>query len=161
MVLNQEQVMAFLPHRDPFLFVDHVIEVSHANPDIKIVKDIRDLVGAKVVAAYETKTDHPIFAGHFPGHPILPGVVQVEMMAQASSFIISMLEGFGPDTKLDTALVSVSGAKFRKPVFPGMKLEIKTECTKCRGPMMANICELYHKGELMSQAEIMATVKMV
>lgn len=161
MLMNLEQVKAFLPHRDPFLFVDSVVEAQAADGFNGELTELRELLGAKVHAVYETKEDHPIFAGHFPGHPILPGVVQVEMMAQASSFIITLMKNFSSETKLDTALVSVSNAKFRKPIYPNMKLDIKTECTKCRGPMMADVCEIYHNGELMSQAEVMATIKLL
>lgn len=161
MLMNKEQVKLFLPHREPFLFIDSVVEAHAAEAVTGEITDLKQLLGSKVHAVYETKEDHPIFAGHFPGHPILPGVVQVEMMAQASSFIITLLKSFSSETKLDTALVSVSNAKFRKPIYPNMKLDIKTECTKARGFMMADVCEIYHNGELMSQAEVMATVKLL
>jgi 3-hydroxyacyl-[acyl-carrier-protein] dehydratase len=161
MLLNTDQVKAFLPHRDPFLFIDSVVEAQAGENAPSEITNLKDLLDCKVHALYETKADHPIFAGHFPNHPILPGVVQVEMMAQASSFIITLVKDFNENTKLDTALVSVSNAKFRKPIYPDMKLDIKTTCTKVRGPMVADVCEIYHNGELMSQAEVMATIKLV
>lgn len=161
MLLDLDRVKAFLPHRDPFLFVDSVVE-SQAAPDAPAeILTLKDLLNCRVHAKYETKADHPIFEGHFPGHPILPGVVQVEMMAQASSFIITLMKEFTEKTKLDTALVSVSNAKFRRPIYPDMKLDIKTTCTKVRGPMVADFCEIFHEGELMSQAEIMATINLI
>src|SRR6056300_1235804 len=114
MIFNKEQVMAYLPHRDPFLFVDSVshIEVVEDKP-IDIITTA-DLVGGKVVAHFYTREDHPIFAGHFPGNPILPGVVQIESMAQASSFIMTKIVQDPFNCNMDVALVSVSNAKFRK-----------------------------------------------
>lgn len=161
MLLDLDRVKAFLPHRDPFLFVDSVFEAQAAPNAPAEILNLKELLDCKVHAKYETKRDHPIFAGHFPDHPILPGVVQVEMMAQASSFIITLMKDFNENTKLDTALVSVSNAKFRKPIYPDMKLDIKTTCTKIRGAMVADFCEIFHDGELMSQAEIMATIKLI
>ena len=118
----------------------------------------KDLVGSKVTAQYFTRKDHPIFEGHFPGKPILPGVVQVEMMAQVSSFALSKIHKDSKNLEMDVALLSVSDAKFRKPVLPEYELEIRTTCTKVRGGFMNHDCEIYHEGELMSQASVFATI---
>lgn len=157
MVFDFERVCSFLPHRDPFLFIDSVSEVNSAVPN---PKEIKDLVGATVVAHYRTKKEHEIFKGHFPGNPILPGVVQVEMMAQASSFIMDLVFDNLSELKMEVALVSVEAAKFRKPIIPEMDLVIKTTCAKIRGPMISSNCEIYFDGHLTSQASVMATVRM-
>lgn len=156
MLVNHDEILSFLPHRDPFLFIDGVEEVT--SPAGK-VESVKELIGTKVVALYRTKKDHAIFKGHFPGKPILPGVVQVEMMAQASSFIVKALNKNINEVKLEVALVSVENAKFRKFILPEMELVIKTECTKVRGPMISSNCEIYHEGVLMSEATVMASMK--
>jgi len=161
MLLNKEKVLKFLPHRDPFLFIDSVesINVNGWSYGEKSIEQ-KQAIGSSVVAWFNAKPDLEIFKGHFPGKPVLPGVIQVEMMAQASSFVIlafmeqSILKG-----DLDLALIGVSEAKFRKPVLPGMDLKIVTSCIRFRGPIMATECKVFNNEELMSEATVLATVK--
>lgn len=161
MKLNYEDVITLLPHRDPFLFIDSVESISA--PKEEIIPgagiDLKKTIGMEIIAHYRTKADHPIFAGHFPGNPILPGVVQVEMMAQATSFVIHpMLDDKGT-FNLEVALLSVSDAKFRKPIKPEMDLVIKTVCEKSRGPMLTSRCQIFHQDQLMSEATVMASIR--
>lgn len=159
MELNREEVLKFLPHRDPFLFVDTISEIHLAEGITENSSTMRDIVGSEVVAHYKTKEDHPIFVGHFPGNPILPGVVQVEMIAQVSSFGLAKVMPQALETDIDMALLSVNSAKFRKPITPGMDLTIKTKCLKLRGDFMSTEGEIYCGDELLSQASIMASIK--
>jgi 3-hydroxyacyl-[acyl-carrier-protein] dehydratase len=165
MLMNKEQVMLFLPHRDPFLFVDSVEEIN--TPEIRPVsKDEaplkitdKDLIGSSVVCNFFTREDLDIFRGHFPGKPILPGVVQVEMMAQSASFMIVNYIKDPQNINLDVALMGVSKAKFRKPIVPNMNLRIESVCTRCRGPVMEYDCKIFNDGILMSEASVLASIR--
>lgn len=162
MFLNTDQVMQILPHRDPFLFIDSVESVTIPGRTLapgELVEP-KDLQDAEVVAHYRTKKEHAIFKGHFPDYPILPGVVQVEMMAQSTSFIVFLLHQNPMNLKMDVALLAITEAKFRKPILPEMDLKIVSRVLKTRGPMITSECKLYHNDQLMSEATVMASLKM-
>lgn len=162
MLMNKEQVMKFLPHRDPFLFIDTVKEVTlpDALKGQKGPFTNAQMVGAKSICTFNVDNSVKVLEGHFPGNPILPGVVQIEMMAQAATFMcIYTLKKPIEESKLDVALISVDSARFRKPVVPPMVLEIHSTLTKVRGMFQAYDCEIYSAGELISQCSVMATLK--
>jgi 3-hydroxyacyl-[acyl-carrier-protein] dehydratase len=162
MLYDKQQVMRFLPHRDPFLFIDGVKEVV-PNEAIKGKKGPfkpSEIIGSKSICTFRVDDSVKVLEGHFPGFPILPGVVQVEMMAQAASFLtVYCLEKPIEQTKLDVQLLGVESAKFRKPILPPMDLEIHSTITKVRGPIQMYDCEIFHNGELMSQTTVMASLK--
>lgn len=162
MVLNTEQVMMILPHRDPFLFIDSVDSITIPGRTLAPgeIVDLKEILESEVVARYRTKKDHAIFKGHFPDYPILPGVVQVEMMAQATSFVVFLVHKEPTKMKMDVALLSITEAKFRKPVLPEMDLKLVTKVIKVRGPIITSECKLYHNDQLMSEATVMASLKM-
>ncbi len=164
MFLNTQQVMAFLPHRDPFLFIDSVTSVEL--PETLQGKSgpfkVTELVGGKVHCRFEVRPTTKVLEGHFPGYPILPGVVQVEMMAQASAFLmVHAIHGPLEQAKLDVALLSVDGAKFRKPVLPGMVLDIVATLTKVRGPMNTYSAQIHCQGELISESNFLASLRIL
>ena len=162
MLLTTEQVKRILPHRDPFLFIDSVESVRIPGRELTKgqVVDVKELGEAEVVAHYRTKKDHAIFAGHFPDYPILPGVVQVEMMAQATSFIVLLMNENPFEMKMDVALLGINEARFRKPILPEMDLKLVTKTLKIRGPMVTSECKLYHNDQLMSEVTVLASLKM-
>lgn len=162
MMMDKKQVMSFLPHRDPFLFIDGVKEVilpESLNGKKGPFKP-QELVGGKSICTFKVDNSVKVLEGHFPGFPILPGVVQIEMMAQAASFLaLNCLEKPIEQSKLDVQLLSVESAKFRKPILPPMDLEIHSVLSKVRGPMQMYDCEIFSNGELISQCSVMASLK--
>lgn len=162
MLYDKKQVMQFLPHRDPFLFIDGVKEIIPAE-SMKGQKGpfkASEIVGSKSICTFKVDQSVKVLEGHFPGFPILPGVVQIEMMAQAASFLTTFcLEKPIEETKLDVQLLSVESAKFRKPILPPMDLEIHSTLMKVRGPMQMYNCEIFSNGELISNCSVMASLK--
>ena len=163
MLLNKEQVIDFLPHRPPFLFVDSIQELTL--PEGLAEKENRtskDLVGSKLIAHFKVTEDLEILAGHFPGNPILPGVVHVEMMAQASAFVSLGLKK-SPDEQMqvETLLLGVDATKFRKPALPGMNLEIHCHLENCRGSMAQYSCFIMCEGQKLSEAKFLAKLDVV
>lgn len=160
MLMEKAQVMNFLPHRDPFLFIDGVKEITIPE-ELKGQKGpftAQQLIGGKAICTFKVDNSVKVLEGHFPGDPILPGVVQVEMMAQAASFLAIYCKPT-ESSKIEVALLGVDSARFRKPVIPPMDLEIHATLTKVRGPIQMYDCEIYANGDLMSQTSVMASLK--
>ena len=163
MLFNHEEVLKFLPHRAPFLFVDTVERVV-VDPEVlkKEVITSKDLVGSEVVAHFEVRKDLKILEGHFPGNPILPGVIQVEMMAQTSAFVSIAFNNMEKEgVRVETLLLGVESCRFRKPILPGMKLEIHAVMEKCRGPIAYYNCNIFSGGEKVSEAKFLAKLDVI
>jgi 3-hydroxyacyl-[acyl-carrier-protein] dehydratase len=116
-VVDVKRLQQMIPHRYPFLLVDRLVEVRHGH----------SAVGIKNVTVNE-----PFFQGHFPGHPVMPGVLIVESMAQtAAALVISTL---GPEIGIPIVyFMSIENAKFRKPVVPGDQLRLTMTKDRRRG----------------------------
>lgn len=163
MLFNEQEVLDFLPHRKPFLFVDTVESVI-VDPKVLEQETIvsKDLVGSRVIAHFEVKEDLEILRGHFPGNPILPGVIQIEMMAQSSAFVSIVFNKMSKENlKVETLLLGVESTRFRKPIVPGMKLEIHAEMTKCRGPIAYYKCHILSSGEKISEGQFLARLDVI
>ena len=139
--IDVEQIRELLPHRYPFLLVDRVIEIV---PDVS------------VVAIKNVTINEPFFQGHFPGHPIMPGVLIVEAMAQVGG-VLAMRTIDRPEDKV-VYFMSLDNVKFRRPVVPGDQLRMEVEMLQNRG----RTCRLkglaYVDGALVAEAEMMARV---
>jgi UDP-3-O-[3-hydroxymyristoyl] N-acetylglucosamine deacetylase/3-hydroxyacyl-[acyl-carrier-protein] dehydratase len=137
---DTDEVMQILPHRFPFLMVDRIISFESETK----------CIGIKTVTINE-----PFFQGHFPGHPVMPGVMQVEAMAQVASVLLFKL---AKTTSRIGYFMSADGVKFRKPVFPGDTIFIHAELTKSRGERLAKAkCHCVVNDAVVSEGELMFT----
>ena len=157
MLIKKNDITKYLPHRSPFLFIDSVEDVKPLEK--KASYEIQDLIGSQVTAHYHTDKDHPIFKGHFPNNPILPGVVQLEMMAQAGAFTFVSAIPDMAEKEFIMAFMSADEVKFRKPVLPGMNLTIQATCSKIKSSIVSHKSKIFHQGELMSQGTTLCLFK--
>ena len=115
--LNKNQITKLIPHRDPFLFLDELIEI----------KKLETATGV-----YTFKNNEDFFLGHFPGHPIVPGVILVEMMAQAGAALIAFSIDEETADKV-VYLMNIEKTKFRNPVFPNQKIYTNVKALRSKG----------------------------
>ncbi|MBX7081830.1 MAG: 3-hydroxyacyl-ACP dehydratase FabZ [Nannocystaceae bacterium] len=113
-MLDSVAIARILPHRFPFLFIDRVVEVTP---------------GQSIVALRMISSSDPILQGHFPGNPIVPGVVQVETMAQAAVILAHLSGEFDPATQ-DCLFIGIEDAKFRAVAVPGETLRIEVQAER-------------------------------
>lgn len=133
------ELFRLLPHRYPFLLVDKIVAIDGDN----------SAIGIKNVTVNE-----PHFTGHFPGHPVMPGVLIIEAMAQtAGAICIRSVPGDNPSL---VYFMTIDNAKFRRPVVPGDRLEIHVRKLKKRGTIWRFACEAKVDGALAAEAEISA-----
>ena len=142
-MLDVNEIMRILPHRYPLLLIDRVVEIS-LNEHIKAYKNV-------------TIGEH-VFQGHFPGHPIYPGVMIIEGMAQAGGVLAfkSMDESELQDKVV--YFMSIDKAKFRLPVRPGDRLDYEIKALKHRGKIWVLKGEAYIDGKLAAEAELQAMI---
>lgn len=137
--LDITAILKLLPHRYPFLLIDRVIHIDGDN----------SAIGIKNVTFNE-----PHFQGHFPDHPVMPGVLIIEAMAQTAGAIC--IHSTGDSKPSLVYFLTIDGAKFRKPVVPGDKLEIHVNKIKQRGNIWRFACEAIVDGAKVAEAEISA-----
>jgi len=133
------KIMGLLPHRYPFLLVDRIVDIDGDNA----------AVGIKNVTINE-----PHFQGHFPGQPVMPGVLIIEAMAQTAGAIC--IHSSADDSPSLVYFMTVDGAKFRRPVVPGDQLAIHVRKLKQRGNIWRFACEARVDGAKVAEAEISA-----
>jgi 3-hydroxyacyl-[acyl-carrier-protein] dehydratase len=156
--LEQKEIQKFLPHRQPFLMVDRIVSITGPNPMTD--ENPKNKLGIKVIGQKNVSMNEPHFAGHFPGFPIMPGVLILETMAQVASFSMypfMMREG-GMRSRFQCVLVGVDQARFRIPVTPGDILRIETEVTGCRTYLWSFLCKAFVGDKLVAEAKIMANL---
>ena len=140
--LNIEEVLRVLPHRHPAILVDRVLEV---------------VPGARILAVKNVTISEPVFAGHFPDRPVLPGVYVLEALAQAGALLAHATDPFDPAERA-LYLLGVDRARFRRVIVPGDRLELRCEVAARRGDTWRLKCSASVDGEIAAEAVILASV---
>lgn len=141
--MNAMELADYLPHRYPFLLVDRVTELTPG-------KRIR---GCKMVSINE-----PFFQGHFPDSPIMPGVLIVEAMAQVSGVLAAATAPEGAAQTIHY-LAGIDGARFKRPVVPGDRLDLQSELLAQKRDLMKFACRAAVAGELASEAQLLCVAR--
>ncbi len=139
-VMKIEKILELLPHRYPFLLIDRVLE----------------LTDDRVLALKNVTINEPFFQGHFPGVPVMPGVLQIEAMAQAGGILASRAVSFNADTHV-MLFMAIDAVKFRKAVVPGDQLHIEVVPLR-KGKIFKMKGEIKVDGAVVSSAEFLAGV---
>jgi 3-hydroxyacyl-[acyl-carrier-protein] dehydratase len=143
--INVEQIQELLPHRYPFLLVDRVIEIV---PDVS------------VVALKNATINEPFFQGHFPGHPVMPGVLIVEAMAQAAGLLTQISRRMKGDAGSPLFyLVKVDNARFNAPVVPGDQLRLEVSLKRLMRGMGLFVARTLVDGNEVASCELMCAAR--
>jgi len=145
-VYTTTDILKLLPHRFPFLLVDRVDEIYKPEGGAR--------VGRKIRALKNVTFNEPFFPGHFPHRPVMPGVLQIEAMAQCAALVVAEMNG----PKLDVAIAGVNDARFRRPVVPGDTLILEAEIVKDRSGILVIKCSAKVGGSVACEAEVIAKV---
>jgi 3-hydroxyacyl-[acyl-carrier-protein] dehydratase len=140
-MLDSNEIMRILPHRFPFLMVDRILEVEP---------------GKRIVGIKNVTINEPFFQGHFPGHPVMPGVLIIEAMAQTAG-ILAYLSSDDEIRSRVTYFMAIDNARFRKPVVPGDQLRLEMETTMNRRGIWGFSGKAYVQEKLVADAELKAT----
>ncbi|MCZ6759757.1 MAG: 3-hydroxyacyl-ACP dehydratase FabZ [Gemmatimonadetes bacterium] len=140
-IIDVQGIMKVLPHRYPMLLVDRIVEIE---------------AGKRIVGIKNVTINEPYFQGHFPGHPVMPGVLVVEAMAQTGGMLL-MDHVEDPDSKV-VYFMSLDKVKFRQPVTPGDQLRLEVEMIQFRGKTCRMRGEAKVDGRVVAEAEMMARI---
>ena len=146
MEMDIHEILEHLPHRYPFLLIDRVLEIE---PN-------------KSIHAYKNVTiNEPFFMGHFPHHPVMPGVLIIEAMAQVAALLSFQSMDSKPDEKSVYYFAGIDNARFKRPVGPGDQIIFKVALTRSMRGVFKFSATAEVDGQLAAEAELMCTVKTV
>jgi len=136
-------IVKVLPHRYPFLLVDRVLE-AEPGKSLRAVKNV--------------SANEEFFLGHFPDFPVMPGVLQLEALAQAAALLCALTMDMGTGRKVPF-LMSMDNVKFRRPVVPGDQLELRAEILTLKSSLAKVQCQALVDGNRAAEATIMAAIR--
>ncbi|MSN25664.1 MAG: 3-hydroxyacyl-ACP dehydratase FabZ [Geobacter sp.] len=140
-MLDVNGIMKILPHRYPFLLVDRIIEME---------------LGKRIVGMKNVSINEPFFPGHFPGHPVMPGVLIIEAMAQVAAILAYSSSDDSVLSKV-VYFTGIDNARFRKPVVPGDQLRFELDVTACKRGIWMFSAKAFVDGKLVTEADLKAT----
>ncbi len=140
-MMDVKEIQKLLAHRYPFLLVDRVLEIE---------------LGKKLVGFKNVTINEEFFQGHFPGHPVMPGVLILEALAQACALLAYKSSGLNPED-LVIYLMAIDNAKFRKPVVPGDRLTLTAEVVRVKGVIWKQRGVATVDGAVVAEADFLAT----
>jgi len=138
------EIMQYLPHRFPFLMLDRVELIEP---------------GVRIVALKNVSINEPFFPGHFPNHPVMPGVLILEAMAQAAAILSFKSADRKPEANSVYYFVGIDGARFKKPVVPGDQLRLEVHFERSIKSIWKYTAKATVDGNVVAQAELMCTVR--
>jgi len=142
--MDIHEVLEYLPHRYPFLLIDRVLSYE---------------VGKEITALKNVTINEPFFGGHFPHHPVMPGVLIVEAMAQATAILTFKTTNTKPNDKLIYYFVGIDGARFKKPVMAGDQLVINVKLLRAIRGMWKLAGTVTVDGQVVTESELLCTVR--
>ena len=144
--MDIHQILEYLPHRYPFLLIDRVLEL---------------VPGERIKALKNVSMNEPFFPGHYPHHPVMPGVLIVEAMAQAAAILSFKTMGGKPDDKSVYYFVGIDGARFKRPVSPGDQLIFEVSILANKRGIWKFAAQAKVDGQIAAEAELMCTVRSI
>lgn len=144
--MDIHKILTYLPHRYPFLLIDRVLELE---------------AGSRILALKNVSMNEPFFPGHFPRFPVMPGVLIIEAMAQASAVLGFKTMQSLPDANSVYLFVGIDNARFKRPVSPGDQLLLDIKFTKQKRGMWMFSAVARVDGQVASEADLMCTLRQV
>lgn len=142
--MDIHQILEYLPHRYPILLVDRVLDV---------------VPGERITALKNVSMNEPFFPGHYPHHPVMPGVLIIEALAQTAAILSFKTMGDQPDDKSVYYFVGIDGARFKRPVSPGDQLIMEVSIITNKRGIWKFAAQAKVDGQVAAEAELMCTVR--
>ncbi|MBA0916246.1 MAG: 3-hydroxyacyl-ACP dehydratase FabZ [Nitrosomonadaceae bacterium] len=144
--MDIHEILEYLPHRYPFLLVDRVLSCES---------------GKDIVALKNVTINEPFFVGHFPHHPVMPGVLIIEALAQAAAILTLKTTGVKADNDSIYYFVGIDGARFKRPIQPGDQLLLKVSITRQVRGIWKYSARAEVAGQIAAEAELMCTMRSI